>query len=200
MLRFYVVNLLRETNVLCLLPGALLLCCSSSNKDLWEGIRYDAEKFELSQVDKRAIITGRNRLTRLTRMRAYARLFKEQWSRRCSDPLHCRIAWKILLVELMRTGWLNPFDDPCAILVPGLCEECSHLIYVEWRRVATELWDGLPQVFDLANWDALKDATYSADADTDGDTEDETKEATGDGNEDTDESYLTDIDSDIEHE
>ncbi len=95
--RFHVANVLREENILDLLPGALLLCCTSFTK-LTDGcaeLTPEGETVQLSAENMEAVSSGRARL------KQYADACREPSDRCQYFPVRCYAALKS-----------NAFEDP----------------------------------------------------------------------------------------
>ena len=153
--RIYVVNLLRETNVPMLLPGALLLCCHNALEDIFDGVTFDGVHVELSPDDKRAVVRGKQRLSQRALSWPYEHFLSPK-ATRCGNDALCNRVRAAIYRKAVVEGWLDPFGEPKQSLVDLPCASCTRDLIVTHRAAMTGMWRALPSAFDLPEWKTLR--------------------------------------------
>lgn len=161
---FAAFRIAREFNLTWLLP-AILYCVSSHpfEKTLDSASWFD-EEISFCWPDKRMAIVGRQRLIAKQHKSALT-LAKLSGTKaegctgnvcpatrqRCADVLS---SWDM-------AGFLDYFEDHTD-LYDDFCQPCSTSFQELCASDSEEMWTGLPQMFDLADWDELDRIRVSA--------------------------------------
>ncbi|GBE89325.1 hypothetical protein SCP_1503330 [Sparassis crispa] len=168
-----VVNLVRLTNAMTLLPVAFYLCCQLQPHELTRGVtRPDGTVERLSTEDLEVCIRARAML-----MLAYGAGWMDLFSgvsndctqgARCMDGLS-RIGQAVLLSSTRaQISYHSCLSNPRNVIAARctdhrLCAACVRFITkksLDWRRT---VWNSLPAYFGLGKWEKLKTAESAAD-------------------------------------
>ncbi|PIL26470.1 hypothetical protein GSI_12228 [Ganoderma sinense ZZ0214-1] len=146
------VNLARLTDTPSMLPLALYHCAylGGALLDGWK--RRDGTVEQLSRADLQRCIEGRITLAEEQRILVY-RLFDENASGDCDRPWVCHDMLRNMQENTMLsrdykdcpalTDWTAAWD------ASALCEECKEELGRRNRRLQRQIWNRLPEIFDL---------------------------------------------------
>lgn len=153
-----VVNIARLTDTLSLLPLAFYECCSLSAAVLDGWKREDGTTEYLSKDDLARCIRGRERLTREA-FNMFGRVFTTLAENKCIRPTMCNTALREVARDALAvdSGTELPFDawfefvedlrNPSA--QHNVCIVCCQAMIKRLREEREELWEKLPEIFDL---------------------------------------------------
>jgi hypothetical protein len=159
-----VLCLAREVDIPILLPAAMYGCATSAFEILLDGATLrDGSHIELDWRDKRSCIVARSCLSDALLGRIFNFLLCSPPSG-CSNWVTCAVgklkhlrklqakSLKMAGLHVLSKRFLNGFEkDVC-----DSCYSTSHASFVAARRA---LWDDLPSIFGLPNWQELRAAT-----------------------------------------
>jgi hypothetical protein len=163
-LPFDVVCLAREAGIHCILPAAYYRYCEIFAEDgVLEGItRPDGTLSTLSVQDQRAVMKGWHRLLQKQPSNTFQWMMFEleddrEWFTACeARKPGCTFARKDLLCKFY------PMESECRALQSwdpnwevDMCSPCAELCKITHAHGRATIWEKLPSVFGLPNWDKL---------------------------------------------
>ncbi|EKM52527.1 uncharacterized protein PHACADRAFT_126407 [Phanerochaete carnosa HHB-10118-sp] len=158
-----VANAARETDVLVLLPAALLLCSATANtRVLYDGLETNGEHYTLVDANRRAVFFGRLRLSHAARSRTQAFFFYPRTPNppalKCSAPERCNEFCRIYssVFDEKEDPWMNPFYRlNWKAIRSTCCVNCASGWEVHHAEASHQVWQEMPSYFDLSPWTEL---------------------------------------------
>ena len=178
------VNLARLTDTPSMLPLALYRCAylGGALLDGWK--RRDGTVEELSRADLQRCIDGRIALAEEQRILVY-HLFDEEPSEDCELPWLCEET----LRGLQENAMVSRDNKDCPPLADwtvvwatsDLCEDCKGVLVVHNRRLQRQVWNKLPEIFDIEidRW-----GEPESEGESEGESEDDEEEDSDDDDDD----------------
>ena len=158
-----VANAARETNTLVILPAILFLLCTRPMDDILKYTFTDPTSDEsiLSPVNFVAVLKGRPRISLFARKNIYSFAFLNKEVTGCQTNSDCR-SLNSLWAETAEQmeGWIDPFERPpdrhgLRLIRNARCSVCRAKATDEMREGRMKMWNRIPDLFDLPNWDEM---------------------------------------------
>ena len=151
-----VINLARECNLLSILPAAFYLCCwHASATDIFRGVLLDnGTRCIMSPADQEACITGRFTLLETQANKTWKWLHPTQALVSCHTPEKCRTEREALFWRIWYpVPKLHALSPSVELQTCTVCTQKAKELHNAGRR---SVWEDLPSVFGLPEWEELK--------------------------------------------
>jgi hypothetical protein len=154
---FAVLELARLTDVEIVVPAAMYCCCTSSTKDIFDGVPWGGSQLEMSSSDKRTCIIGRQELLR-AKQNIVSAFLKPDSVPHCSTVDSCNTG-------RLKAVFTNTDDEYCDPLwdrfdwtkfAQVVCPSCLAASKTRYEKARQDLWNNLPRIFNLRNWAELE--------------------------------------------
>ena len=153
---FSVANVVQETEVIEVLPAALLECCNRPIKTIVGSLCGTSPPGELNATNKQAVLIARPLLSSMATKKSFLLVFKGR--RPSEDACEQEEGWCAFIAAAFKdmygletqTGWFNPllFIDirvnPCEF-----CNPCRQRFADQYIEGCHSVWSDLPSVFGL---------------------------------------------------
>ena len=154
---FAVLELARLTDVEAILPAAMYCCCTTSIKDIFDGVPWGGSQLDMTWADKRTCIIGRQELLS-AKQNTISAFLKPGNVPMCQAHDACNTG-------RLKTVFTNTDDEYCDPLWDRfdwdkfsqvVCPACLSASKSSYEQARKELWNNLPSIFNLRNWTELE--------------------------------------------
>lgn len=164
-----VANAARETDVLILLPAALLFCCATANaRTLYDGLTREGVHYRLVEANRRAIFVGRPKLSHAARSRTQSFFFyPRDPDVKCLAPNRCSEFCRIYssMFDEKDDPFMNPFHRMnWKAIRSTCCTSCATNWEAAHDKQSLLVWQELPSYFDLPLWPDLIQLSHLSDS------------------------------------
>lgn len=173
---FRITNICKECDLPVLLPVAYFWICEVDMEKLLDGVKPEEEDspITLTPANLRSVLLARDGLQHRTRQRNFSFIFDRSKSiheggigleATCTSPDRCNQFRESFIRPFFEADYLKPLSKifgSGVYLGFSLCDYCSEktLTCTEEERAA--LWEDLPSIFGLADWETLAQETSSS--------------------------------------
>ena len=154
---FAVLELARLTDVEIVVPAAMYCCCTSSIKDIVDGVPWSGSQLDMSWADKRTCVIGRQELLSAKQSMICAFL-KPDSVPPCDTTDSCNTG----RLKAVFTNTDDEYCDPLwdrfdwAKFAQVVCSSCLAASRGRYEKARKDLWSNLPRIFNLRSWTELE--------------------------------------------
>jgi hypothetical protein len=154
---FAVLELARLTDVEAVLPAAMYCCCTTTIKDILDGVPWAGSQLDMDSADKRTCIIARTELL-MAKQNAISLFLKPGNIPVCDTYDKCNTG-------RLKTVFTNTDDEYCDPLwdrfdwekfARVVCSACLTASRKSYEKARQEMWGNLPSIFNLRSWAELE--------------------------------------------
>jgi hypothetical protein len=156
---FAALSIAREFDLTWLLPSILYCISSHPLEKTLDGVQWENKSLELNWVDKRTALIGRSKIL-LSQSQAAVMLTKVAGlpvegctGSNCSST---RSRYAEILSGWAMAGLLDYFEDNDEMYDLDFCLTCRRLFRDHCEAASRNLWEDLPSMFELPEWNELE--------------------------------------------